>query len=66
MVIVSHRRLLQCLNFAVMEKDMEQLLAEQHKMRTELDNVHKNEKSMLGLIYIILACLGIICYLLSK
>ena len=42
-----------------MEKDIERLLAEQRRMRTDIDNVQKNEKSMLGLIYIILACLAV-------
>lgn len=49
-----------------MEKDIERLLAEQQRMRTDIDNVQKNEKSMLGLIYIILACLAVVCYLLAK
>ena len=45
---------------------MEQLLAEQRRMRTDIENVQKNEKSMLGLIFIILACLAAVCYLLTK
>ena len=49
-----------------MEKDIERLLAEQRRMRTDIDNVQKNEKSMLGLIYIIRACLAVVCYLLAK
>ena len=49
-----------------MEKEMEQLLAEQRRMRTDIENVQKNEKSMLGLIFIILACLAAVCYLLTE
>lgn len=49
-----------------MEKDIERLLAEQRKMRTDIDNVQKNEKSMLGIIYIILACLAVVACILAK
>lgn len=48
------------------KKEIEHLLTEQDQMRTDLHTVQKNIKSMLGIIYIILACLAVVACILAK
>ena len=48
------------------KKEIENLLTEQDQMRTDLQTVQKNINSMLGIIYIILACLAVVACILAK
>ena len=48
------------------KKEIEHLLREQDQMRTDLHTAQKNIKSMLGIIYIILACLAVVACILAK
>lgn len=48
------------------KKEIKHLLTEQDQMRTDIQTVQKNIKSMLGIIYIILACLAVVACILAK